>query len=122
MLNGAQSGSAPIYGARAWCNFDGTLTGTITPRASGNIASIVKNGTGDYTITFTTAMQDAFYAWSISGHRGDGSGQNGGFSLAYATSSNAYTSVTASSLRIITQGAVGSAGLDWPAVTIVFFR
>jgi hypothetical protein len=25
-LNGAQTGSAPIYGCRAWVNFDGTLT------------------------------------------------------------------------------------------------
>ena len=56
------TGSAPYYGTRAWANFDGTQTGTITPRASGNIASIVKNSTGVYTITFTTAMPDANYA------------------------------------------------------------
>lgn len=53
------SGSAPIFGARAWVNFDG-LTGTI--RSSGNIASVVRNGVGDYTITFTTAMPNANYA------------------------------------------------------------
>ena len=56
------TGSAPYYGTRAWANFNGTLTGTITPRASGNIASIVKNSTGVYTVTFTTAMPDANYA------------------------------------------------------------
>jgi len=56
------TGSAPYYGTRAWANFDGTQTGTITPRASGNIASIVKNSTGVYTVTFTTAMPDANYA------------------------------------------------------------
>lgn len=53
------SGAAPVYGARAWANFDGA-TGTI--RSSGNIASIVKNGVGDYTVTFATAMPNANYA------------------------------------------------------------
>jgi len=62
-LNGAQSGSAPIYGARAWVNFNGTSTVSI--RASGNVTSITDNGAGDYTINFTTAMSDANY--SISG-------------------------------------------------------
>ena len=71
-LSGAQTGSAPIYGCRAWVNFDGTRneadTGSATNganvkiRASGNVTSVLKNGTGDYTITFTTAMPDANYA------------------------------------------------------------
>jgi|SRR5210317_80960 len=55
------TGSAPYYGARAFANFDGTLTGTITPRSQGNIASIVRNSTGVYTVTFTEAMPDANY-------------------------------------------------------------
>lgn len=65
-LSGAQTGSAPIYGCRAWVNFDGTgTTGTnMTIRASGNVASVYKNGTGDYTVTFTTAMPDANYSVS----------------------------------------------------------
>lgn len=58
-LDGAQSGSAPIYGARAWVNFNGTSTVAI--RASGNVSSITDNGTGDYTVNFTTAMPDANY-------------------------------------------------------------
>ena len=55
-LDGAQSGSAPIYAARAWVNFNGT--GTVAIRASGNVSSITDNGTGDYTVNFTTAMPD----------------------------------------------------------------
>jgi hypothetical protein len=54
------SGSAPVYACRAWVNFDGT--GTPAIRASGNVSSITDNGTGDYTVNFTTAMQDANYA------------------------------------------------------------
>jgi len=59
-LNGGQSGSAPIYAARAWVNFNGTTSpGTI--RASGNVSSVTRNGTGDYTVNFTTAMPDVNY-------------------------------------------------------------
>jgi hypothetical protein len=59
-LDGAQSGSAPIYGARAWVNFDGT--GTVAIRASGNVSSITDGGTGTFTINFTTAMPNVNYA------------------------------------------------------------
>jgi hypothetical protein len=54
------SGTAPIYPCRAWVNFNGT--GTVAIRASGNVSSITDNGTGDYTVNFTTAMPDANYA------------------------------------------------------------
>lgn len=66
-LDGAQSGSAPVFGVRAWANFVGNGSdGTATINASGNISSITKNGTGDYTCTFATALPDANYAVSIS--------------------------------------------------------
>lgn len=61
-LDGAQSGSAPIYAARAWVNFNGT--GVVAIRGSGNVTSITDNGVGDYTINFTTAMPDANYSAS----------------------------------------------------------
>jgi hypothetical protein len=54
------TGSAPIYAARAWVNFNGT--GTVAIRASGNVSSITDNGTGDYTVNFTAAMTDANYS------------------------------------------------------------
>ena len=41
-------------------NFNGT--GTVAIRAAGNVSSIADNGTGDYTVNFTTAMPDANYA------------------------------------------------------------
>jgi len=44
---------------RAWVNFDGT--GTVHIRSSYNVSSITDNGTGDYTVNFTTAMPDANY-------------------------------------------------------------
>jgi hypothetical protein len=41
-------------------NFNGT--GTVAIRGSGNVSSITDNGTGDYTVNFTTAMVDANYS------------------------------------------------------------
>ena len=49
--------------AKAWVNFNGT--GTVAIRASFNVTSITDNGTGDYTVNFTNALEDANY--SISG-------------------------------------------------------
>jgi hypothetical protein len=64
------TGSAPSYTCRAWVNFDGT--GTPAIRASGNVSSITDNGTGDYTVNFTTAMPDANYSVASIGTRGGG--------------------------------------------------
>ena len=54
-VEGAVKGSA-----KAWVNFNGT--GVVAIRASFNVSSITDNGTGDYTVNFTTAMPDANYA------------------------------------------------------------
>ena len=62
-------GTAPLYMCRAWVNFNGT--GTVAIRGSANVSSITDNGTGDYTVNFTTALPDANYCWSMGG---DGSG------------------------------------------------
>ena len=54
---------------KAWVNFDGT--GTVAIRGSYNVSSITDNGTGDYTVNFTTAMADANYAAVCSAHYQD---------------------------------------------------
>jgi len=61
-FNSGYGSSAVAYGCRAWVNFNGT--GTVAIRASGNVSSITDNGTGDYTINFTTALVDANYSFS----------------------------------------------------------
>jgi hypothetical protein len=53
-------GSAPSYLCRAWVNFNGNGTSAI--RASGNVSSVTRNGTGSYSVNFSTAMPDANYA------------------------------------------------------------
>lgn len=60
------SGSAPVYGCRAWCVFVGS-TGAVS--AGGNI-SVVRNSVGNYTIAFTTALEDANYSVALSADGG----------------------------------------------------
>lgn len=62
-FNSGYGSVATAYGCRAWVNFNGT--GTVAIRASGNISSIFDNGTGDYTVNFTTAMPDANFATTV---------------------------------------------------------
>jgi hypothetical protein len=59
-FNSGYGSVATAYGCRAWVNFNGT--GTVAIRASGNVTSITDNGTGDYTVNFTTAMPDTNYS------------------------------------------------------------
>jgi hypothetical protein len=53
-----------VYTAKAWVNFNGT--GAVAIRAAGNVSSITDNGTGDYTVNFTTAIPDANYSAIVS--------------------------------------------------------
>ena len=69
--------AATAYGCRAWVNFDGTgsTSANQTIRGNGNVSSVYKNATGNYTVTFTTAMPDANYAVNVT-VRQAGSGSN----------------------------------------------
>jgi hypothetical protein len=98
-MSGGQTGSAPVYGCRAWVNFDGT--GTIgtnqTIRSSGNVASVFKNGTGDYTITFAIAMPDANYSVGLAAN-----GVGASDPVAWILGTSSPTTMTSTALRIIT--------------------
>jgi hypothetical protein len=63
-------GTAPIFGVRAWVNFDATrdssgATNALNTnrfiRSSGNVTSVKKDSTGRYTVTFTTAFENTNY-------------------------------------------------------------
>jgi len=51
--------------AKVWINFNGT--GTIAIRDDFNSSTIVDNGTGDYTVNFTSSMGNANYAGTVTG-------------------------------------------------------
>ena len=64
--DGIDVGTGGINQARiskAWVNFNGT--GTVAIRSSYNVSSITDNGTGDYSVIFSTAMSDANYCMNM---------------------------------------------------------
>jgi hypothetical protein len=183
-LSGAQTGSAPIFGCRAWVNFDGvmtnvtgnsysrttttvtvtkathglttgnrllissatdtglntaantasaeitfvdantftfqtastgTATGTLTYargiRGAGNVASVTRNSTGNYTVTFTTALPSANYSAVAS---------SGGLDEATGAESTATTNRAAASFTVSTANA-GVGVTNRAEVSVVVF-
>jgi hypothetical protein len=80
--------------AKAWVNFNGS-SGTI--RASFNVSSITVNGTGDYTVNFTTAFPNANYSFLGTASQAS-TGNNGEMVSILAT-----TTPTTSLIQIRTQ-------------------
>ena len=99
---------------RAWVNFNGTLTGTNAPRASFNVSSVTRNGTGDYTINFTNALPDINYA--ATGNGGNASG--GGFDL-YMPWQQTPTTTT---YRVGVYNGTSTAASDCLYTQVAFFR
>lgn len=113
------SGSAPSYSARAWVNFNGT--GTVAIRASGNVSSITDNGTGNYTINFTTAMPDIDYATTVN-TQGATTGSIVGEWGLYTQATNAFNTPTTSAFRITTWNSAVSGLADTAYVMATVFR
>ena len=120
-LSGASNGSAPIYAARAWVNFNGT--GTVAIRASGNVSSITDNGTGDYTVNFATAISDVNYETLCTASARDGSTDGNVGVCAPARSSGAIYLTTAVRINSSVVSVANTATLfDCGYVGISIFR
>lgn len=101
----------------AWVNFNGT--GTVAIRASGNVSSITDNGTGDYTVNFTSALADANYAAMVTGS--SDAGGTGGY-VAFEELTNSTTlRRTTSAFRLRTL-IPGTGFPDTLSVNAVFVR
>jgi hypothetical protein len=112
LFNSGYGSVATAYGCRAWVNFNGT--GTVAIRASGNVSSITDNGTGDYTVNFTTAMPDVNY--SALANAGDGTNYD-----VFARLNTAGTTYSTGSLRFKTTNNGGGA-TDCSIVTVSVHR
>lgn len=100
---------------KAWVNFNGA--GTVAIRASGNVSSITDNGTGDYTVNFTTAMPDANYAVSGSVRYFLDTNYFGGIAVKYSTGD-----LAVGAFRIETKSGDQATRYDYPSVYVVIFR
>jgi len=113
LMNSGYGSAAVAYGCRAWVNFDGT--GTVAIRASGNVTSITDNGTGDYTVNFTTAMPDVNYS-TVTGVLFGSTGNKGGIEL---DSTGSFPTVSAVRVRTYTSSTTAADSL---IVNIAVFR
>lgn len=93
--------------ATAWVNFNGE--GTVAIRGAYNVSSITDNGTGDYTINFTTPMNNVDYSFI---------GQSLGFAATGYTP-RGVSSKNTSSLRLLFGGTAGA--VDYQQVSIQVF-
>jgi hypothetical protein len=84
---------------KAWVNFNGT--GTVAIRGSFNVSSITDNGTGDYTVNFTTVLPNANYSFNLNSTRSTLGTANDAISFLGATP-------TAAALRISTTAGTGT--------------
>lgn len=111
-VNGVISGYA-----KAWVNFNGL--GTVAIAASYNVSSITDNGTGDYTVNFTTEMPNTNYV--IAGFARRDNDVAGVFSVISALSTDTKTT-TACRIRSFFQLSGSTSPFDSPEVDVVIFR
>lgn len=100
-------------GTSASLNYVGT---TNTINASKNVTSVTDNGTGDYTVNFTSNFANANYIFTGAGQYNTGS--SGNFIVVAAR--NAATPLTVSSTRLWIFDGVGVL-YDAPLVTVAWF-
>ena len=106
---------ATVGVCRAWVNFNGISTPAI--RASFNVTSITKNGTGDYTVNFTTAMLDANYATLFGGQQDDTS-QAIFMGLRLTSDTGTGAVVTTTSVRLLSTQAGTATDIYWANIAI----
>lgn len=119
-FNSGYGSVATAYGCRAWVNFNGT--GTVAIRASGNVSSITDNGTGDYTVNFTTAMSDASYGVSYALNGGDTTSARYNMNIHGTSQAGAPTLMSTTQLRVMC-GVTHTTGVsDYNVITISIHR
>jgi hypothetical protein len=101
--------------AKAWANFNGSSG---VANAAFNIASITKNGTGDYTLNFTAAMADGNYCVQITTN-GVSNGMQYGGSIHSSAYGSAPTLKTASALRINVGSTYGGTAVDVENINVL---
>ena len=104
-----------VYGVRAWIKFNGT--GTVAINGSANISALTDNGTGDYTVTFSTAMPDTNYAAV-----GIASSNGGNGAIAINTSSSTPLLYSTTQCRFCNSNTNSGSLLDGGAICAAFIR
>jgi hypothetical protein len=100
--DGSINGSATTVirgSAKVWSNTNGA--GGATVRSSFNLSSVTRNGTGDYTQNFASAVADANYCvFGSTVHTGSGTTAAAAVFSELLSASNTYGAKTTSTTRV----------------------
>ena len=128
--NGATSNAdntaLPLFGCRAFVNFDGTSVQSVGGaehcqiRSSGNVSKVVRIGTGIFEIYFVNQMPDINYVMMGSGFYGSGAGTYMGIVGVY-NNVNYSDSVTTTYIKIAQTGHDGT-NINCEGTMLTFFR
>jgi hypothetical protein len=102
---------------KAFVNFNGTSTVAI--RASYNVSSITDNGTGDYTVNFTSALADANYSCLITPEFISSGGSS---ATNFTAVISPDTTPTASLVRLRSGTPTIATFVDCPRICVAIFR
>ena len=109
------SGTEKGQFAKAWVNFDGESTVSI--RDSFNVSSITDNGSGDYTINFSSSFSNDDYSCVLQHSIDPHNGTSHGVTYIYGESSQ-----TTSAIRLKNMNpSASSQGIDKEVVCAVIF-
>ncbi len=110
------------YSCRAWVNFSAT-GGSITLLGQGNVTSVTRNSTGDFTINFTNFMPDSNYAVVALGPSDDLTNGTACVSLAMDTPAiNGVKLKTISQVRLLCSSTESPIMYDAPNMSVAIFR
>ena len=100
--------------AKAWVNFSGVMTAIV--RASFNVSSVTRNGTGNYTINFANALPDSNYSVVGQVRRSSDS------ALVHQMALWASDTKTSSSIQVRSSDGNTGALTDMPEINVSIFR
>lgn len=104
------------FGAKAWVVFDAVNYNPAQILESENVSSITDNGTGNFTINFSTPMLDTNYAIAGTAGRGHSSQSDSYLTIPY----NGI--LTTSSVQVYTRESTGGDLYNYSHVSVVIFR
>jgi beta-galactosidase GanA len=103
--------------AKAWVNFNGTTATPSTIRASYNVTSVTKLGTGQYQVNFTNALVDGNYAVA-----GMARYTNGGSTDGRCVIGNSSTGMATTYVQVSFINAADTAVIDPVVYCVAVFR
>jgi hypothetical protein len=121
-MSGGQFGGAPVYGIRAWVNFNGqgVIGADQTIRAQGNVSRVVKLATGDYRVEFATSMPDTSYC--VFGSGIEDNGTDSGVTYQTAVSLARVADMLTTSVRVLNANLDGNQNVDGAVITVSVIR